>query len=321
MKDDVLGVILAAGKGTRLFPFSDRYPKPVLPICNKPLIEYQVETMCSLGIKTVFIVIAHLGFRIANELGDGSKYGVKIRYVDQGETLGIAHAVGKIESLVDRPFLLFLGEIFFITDDLSPMLDDLRSGEANAVLATMVEKDPDAIKRNFAVIASEDGYVSRVVEKPRYISTRTKGCGLYLFDQHIFDCIRRTPRTAMRDEYEITDAVQIMIDYGFKVRHRTLIKEDLNLTFPEDLLAINMLELKRLGRRSIIGENVQMSEGTCIENAVIGDETLIRNPIDISNCVILPESEVTTTEDIDTAIVTPERIVNFGRTSDEGSAT
>ena len=208
-----------------MYPFSASLPKPLLPVCNKPLLAYHIEAMASLGIREVFIVIGHHGFEIVKALGAGDRDGVKIHYVDQEETIGIAHAVGKLEAYLDSPFLLFLGDIYFQTSELGRMLQTFGQGDVNAVLATKEESDPAAIRRNFAVIEGDDGFVRRVIEKPRHIVNTLKGCGLYLFDLHIFDAIRRTPRTAMRDEYEITDSIQILIDDGFKVKSLPVVEE------------------------------------------------------------------------------------------------
>ena len=110
------------------------------------------------------------------------------------------------------------------------------SGEVNANLVSMDEPDPEMVRRNFVIQADEPAACTRVIEKPRYVDSQLKGCGLYVFDPHIFDAIRRTPRTAMRDEYEITDSIQILIDDGYVVHHHPIVERDLNLTKPEDLL-------------------------------------------------------------------------------------
>ncbi len=205
------GVILAAGKGTRMRPFSEHYPKPVLPLGGKPLIAHQIEQMAALGVRDIVIVIGHLGHEVVRTLGDGGQWGVKISYVEQEETLGIAHAVGRLERHVDRPFFLFLGDIWFETENLESMVERMRDGapdRADAVLAVKREPDPEAMRRNFAVLTegNRSARVIRVVEKPRHAKTDLKGCGIYLFDQSFFDSVRRTPRTALRDEYEITSA-------------------------------------------------------------------------------------------------------------------
>jgi dTDP-glucose pyrophosphorylase len=308
----VVGVILAAGKGSRMYPFSASFPKPLLPVCNKPLLAYHIEAMVALGIREIFIVIGHCGFEIVKALGIGDQLGAKIHYVEQEETIGIAHAVGKLEPYLDRPFLLFLGDIYFQTDHLGRMLEAFTQGEVSAVLATKQEPDPAAIRRNFAVIEGSDGYVRRVIEKPRHIVSTLKGCGLYLFDLHIFDAIRRTPRTAMRDEYEITDSVQILIDDGFKVKSLCVIEEDINLTFPADLLSLNLAVLKKGGRASCIGKNVRMHAGARIADSIVGDGAVIEQAISIRDSLVFRDARVRSGEDIRRAIVSGTQVIPCG---------
>jgi dTDP-glucose pyrophosphorylase len=242
--------------------------------------------METFGVRDIIVVIGYMGYTIVDALGDGSKQGVSIKYVEQSDTLGIAHAVGHLEEYIDSPFMLFLGDIYFVIDDLRPMISDVVSGKANAYVISKTEDDLEMIKRNFAIIESEPGRVKQVIEKPRYVRNHIKGCGLYIFDQHIFDAIRRTPRTAMRDEYEITDSIQIMINDGHTVCHKTAVKYDMNLTVPEDLLAINLMDLRRRGLENLVGQRTHVPEGTVIENSVIGDDAVIRHPITIKNSLV-----------------------------------
>ena len=81
--DRMVGVILAAGKGARMFPFSDQQPKPILPILNQPLIAHQIGVMRDLGLKDVYVVVGHLGYQIASVLGGGTDYGVNLHMVGQ----------------------------------------------------------------------------------------------------------------------------------------------------------------------------------------------------------------------------------------------
>lgn len=305
-QDQIIGVILAGGKGNRMYPFSEHYPKCILPICNKPLLQYQIEMMKKIGIEKIIIVIGHYGFDVVRVLGTGERYGVAIQYVDQGATLGIAHALGKLEGYIERPFLLFLGDIFFIARSLAPMLDEFKKNYTSAVLATKIEPDLDAIRRNFAVIKDKEGFVRRVIEKPRHPVNDLKGCGLYLFDLHIFDAVRRTPRTAMRDEYEITDSIQILINDEFKVKGVNVIQDDLNLTYPEDLLHINLTELKRRGQARLIGKNAKIQQPDLIQNTVVGDDVVIKGKVHIRNSLIFSNSIVDSPDDIDNSIITPD---------------
>jgi dTDP-glucose pyrophosphorylase len=283
---DLVGVILAAGKGTRIYPFSETLPKPILPVCNQPLLACQLEFLRDHGAREVIIVIGHLGYTIVDALGDGRRWGVSIRYVEQRETLGLAHAVGKLEQFIDSPFMLLLGDIYLTTGDLRPMIDRVQSGEINGCLASKIEPDPEMIRRNFAIIFEPDGRVRRVIEKPRYIRSTIKGCGLYVFDQHIFDAIRRTPRTAMRDEYEITDSIQIMIDDGHRVYHSPVVEEDMNITFPEDLLHVNRMELRKRGLGQLVSEDVEVPPGSDLTGSVIGAGVTLDRPVRLNHSLV-----------------------------------
>jgi len=307
-----IGVILAGGKGFRMESFHSNYPKAILPICNRMLIEYHIEEMSKIGIKKIIILIGHLGSKIVDAIGSGEKLGVKIKYVEQGQALGIAHALGKLEKYIDSRFLLFLGDIFFTTESgLGPMIDLMAKSGANGILATKIEQDDEALRRNFAVVL-EDGtqdVVKNVIEKPRYLVHNIKGCGLYLFDPHIFDAIRRTPRTAMRDEYEITDSIQILIEDGFLVKQLSIVKEDMNLTVPEDLVKCNMRMLKHTGLDRMIGEGVELNKNTQIINSVIGNNVEVSAPIKIADSVVFDDVKIEATRDITNSIVTPEKLI------------
>ena len=310
LDDRMVGVILAAGKGARMYPFSDRSPKPILPILNRPLLAHQFEVMRDSGITEIHVVVGHLGYQVAGAFGDGSQFGVRLHFIEQESTLGLAHAVGALESRVQLPFLLMLGDIYFhLNAPLRPLIDEVLNGEINASLVSMYEPDPAMVRRNFVIEADDQRRVRRVIEKPRYVDSQLKGCGLYVFDQHIFDAIRRTPRTAMRDEYEITDSIQILINDGYTVRHQPIVERDLNLTKPEDLLTINLIELERRGLTELVGQNVKLPEGTRVERSVIGDGAVIKHPIRISNCVIMRGVVVESTSDLDSVVMDAEHSV------------
>jgi dTDP-glucose pyrophosphorylase len=302
----IVGVILAAGRGARLYPFSESYPKPILPILGKPLLQYQVECLREVGIRQIVIVIGHLGFEIVRALGDGRELGVEIDYVDQGPTLGIAHALVQLEGRVEQSFMLFLGDIFFLHDDLSRMVSLLGKDDVCGVLAVKEESSTEAIRRNFVVLEGEDGFVKRVIEKPRHPGSRLKGCGLYLFEPVFFDAVRRTPRSAMRDEYEITDAIQIFLDDGHRVRAARVIRDDLNLSYPADLLDIN---LKLLGDGNLIGKGVRLPRGCTVERSVLMDGATVEQPIRIRDSLVFPGATVTSTSDLYRTIVAPGQVI------------
>jgi dTDP-glucose pyrophosphorylase len=292
------GVILAAGVGSRMQPLSFDYPKPLLPICNKPIIQYQIETMINLDIDRIFIVCGHLKEALKAQFGDGKDLGISIQYIEQEMPLGIAHALAKVEQHVDRPFLLFLGDIFFITKDMHKIPALFEQRKACGVLAVKPERNPEYIKRNYAVLLHESGMVRRVVEKPRYISNNLKGCGIYFFDLPIFDAVRRTPRTAMRDEYEITSSIQILIDDGYPVYPAEVIEWDMNVTVVDDLIFSNMRMLEMLSKDSEIGKNVCFHPEAKIVHSVIGNNVVIENPIVIKDSVVMDDTIVSSQNDL-----------------------
>ncbi|MBN1355068.1 NTP transferase domain-containing protein [bacterium] len=304
---NITGVILAAGAGARLRPLSFHLPKPMLPICNKPIIQHQIEFMKDIGITSFLIVVGHLGKHIMETFRNGSDMDVRIRYVVQEEPLGIAHAVYQLEEELNGPFLLFLGDIFLVPDNLSEMVRIFQTHRAGGVLAVMNENRPEHIRRNFAVTVQSDGRVSKVVEKPRYVQDTLKGCGIYLFDLPIFDAIRRTPRTAMRDEYEITTAIQILIDDGLPVFPAKVVEWDMNVTLPCDLLDCNLRLLDYSGLNRLLGANVSLADTVRIERSVIGDNIRISYPITVTNSLIMNDSIIDSARDLDSVIA-------FGKT-------
>ena len=308
-RNDICGVILAAGMGSRIHPLSLSIPKTMIPICNKPIMEYQIEDMIRLGIREIYIVVGHLKQHIMSYFGDGSKWGVRITYVEQKQMLGIAHAIGQLEKYITKPMMIFLGDIFIIPQHLEQMKQIFDKQKAAAVLAVKKEPVPEYIKRNFAVILSGKDKVKRVIEKPRYLTNNLKGCGIYLFDLAIFDAIRRTPRTAMRDEYEITNAIQILIEDGAPVRIANVVKWDMNVTVPYDLIRCNNMWLKLKNKKFVVGDNCRLHKGVTLRNSVIGHNVTITHPVTVTDSVILAGSVVTGRSDIDSKIIAGKTVI------------
>lgn len=317
MSRKLLGVILAAGKGSRIQPLNLYLPKPLLPVCNKPIIQYQLEDMRRIGVENVIIVVGHLKEEIISYFGDGSSLGLSIRYVEQHKTLGIAHAVAQLENVVDSPFILFLGDIFLVSKNLQAMERMFWERRAGAVLAVKREDNPEYIRRNFAVILHASGTVTRVIEKPRYLINNLKGCGVYIFDLAIFDAIRRTPRTAQRDEYEITNSIQILIDDGYPVFPAEVIEWDMNITFACDLLDCNRSQLKRLGKPCLVGQGADIHSGALIQGSVLGDGVTVEKPIVIRDSLVLSGVHIDAEQDIERMLVSSDVTVDCGVAEEE----
>lgn len=299
------GVILSAGKGSRIDPFNTQYPKPLLPIANRPIMSHHMDVFRELGITEVKIVVGHLMNRIVNYFGRGQDFGVNIEYVEQEATLGIAHAVGQVAGHVDGPFLLVLGDIFYAPIQIETMIEQFNTQGGGAVLAVMREPDEARLKKNFSVELGADGMVKQVIEKPSVVTNDLKGCGIYMFGPEIFDAIRKTPRTAMRDEYEITSSIQILIDDGHPVSVAEVVAWDHNITFPKDLLLGNLEYMKQQGLTEVIAESAQVHKDAVITDSVIGENVQITAGAMITRCVVLPDARIDRAVEITDTIVSP----------------
>ena len=119
------------------------------------------------------------------------------------------------------------------------------------------------------------------------------------------DAVRHTPRTALRNEYEITDSIQVLINAGHKVKAMELIKYDLNLTYPADLLIANKMELERRGEERLIGKNFKGPDPSRINRSIIGDDVTVNGNFSVSDSLIFSGSTVEPDEDLHQVIIAP----------------
>jgi len=309
MSGAMVGVILAAGKGARISGLPTRLPKAVLPVLDRPIAYGHLLAMAELGIEKAFVVVGHRGFEVVREIERQPPPGIEVVYVAQEETLGIAHSVGCLERKIREPFLLFLGDIFFRAPRLREMSDLFVAGGVDGVLGAREESDVEELCKNFVIVNDESGRAVRVIEKPRHPPARLKGVGVYLFSPVVFDAIRRTPRTAMRDEYEITESIQIMIDDGCHIRALECIDEDLNVTFPRDLLEVNLRVLKSEGLAQLVSPGARVAPTARVESSIVGTGAVIEDGATVLHSVVFAGARVGAGAIVDHALVTEEEIV------------
>ena len=307
MNWDGHGVILAAGVGERVRTYELPKLRPMLPVGNKPIIQHQMESMKKLGIKDIIIVVGYQKEQIIDYFGDGREIGVKIKYVEQEKLLGIAHAVGQLEPHIKKPFILFLGDVFSYPKNWESIVDSFEKQNATAVLVVKKDNNPKFKGLHFAVLLHDSGLVRRVIEKPRHIVSPLKGCGIYVFDISIFDAIRRTPRTAMRDEYEITDSIQILIDDGYPIYTSDVVEWYVNVTNPSDLLLCNLKYLAQIKAQNLLGKETKICSGTTIESSVIGDSVIIEEAINVKETVIFDGVRLSNRHDRKRVILTQDK--------------
>ena len=138
-----------------------------------------------------------------------------------------------------------------------------------------------------------------------------KGCGIYLFDKNIFKAIKKTQRSPLRGEYEITDSIQLLINWGYKVLASEVIKHDINITNAKDLLICNLLYLKSARKKNQVHRSSRIHPEAKFVNSVINKEVIIENPITIKNSLLLPGAKISDNQNITNSIVSHNFFLSF----------
>lgn len=184
----VTAVILAAGEGRRLEPLTNRRPKPMVPVANRPLLEHVVEAVAAAGIDRIALVVGYRQERIRNHFGDGAHWGVTIEYVEQSTQLGTGHAVLQAEPIVDGPFVVLNGDRIVDAAIISQIRDLAHDGEHPSMAVTTVERP-----REYGVVSLDGDRVTKIDEKPEgTVETNRINAGVYGFSPAVFDAIRET---------------------------------------------------------------------------------------------------------------------------------
>jgi glucose-1-phosphate thymidylyltransferase len=285
-------LILAAGKGSRLKPVTNSIAKHLIPLANKPLIFYILEQIKEACIEDVGIVISlDTGTEIKTVVGDGTHWGIRISYIIQDKPLGIAHAVktGR-DFLADSPFLLFLGDNL-MKDGVKGMVTEFNSCSVDALIALKQVDDPRAFG-----VAEVDGSnkLIRVVEKPQEPRSNLAIVGAYIFRPVIHDIIDQL-KPSQRGEYEITDAIQKLLESRKSVNSYVLQNWWLDTGKKEDLLTANKILLDenlKLGiggdvdKTSLTKGVVEIGAGSVVKNS------LIMGPVSIAEDCRIVESYI-----------------------------
>jgi glucose-1-phosphate thymidylyltransferase len=314
----VKGLILSGGQGTRLRPLTYTGAKQLVPVANKPVLFWAIEDLVEAGITDIGIVVGDTGRHIKAAVGDGSRLGARVSYIQQDAPLGIAHGIKIAQDYIgeDR-FVLFLGDNF-IRDGVAPLVDAFRNSPMNCQIILYKVSNPQEL----GVAIVENGRVKRLVEKPKQFISDLAVIGIYMFDHHVFEAVNAIKPSA-RGELEITETIQYMIDHGFDVRSHLLTGWWIDTGKMQDILDANRLILDVMDPRNegtiegdsqIIGR-VVLEKGAQIINstvrgpAIIGERTRVENSYigpytsiyhdctitgsEIEHCVILENSRVT----------------------------
>lgn len=299
-----VGVILAAGLGSRLGPLGESYVKTLLPVADQPLVGHHLQLLRSLGVRRTIVVIGHHADAVRSILGDGQRWDMDLRFVEQSEPLGSAHALAAARPHVDGRFLLLLGDYYFVAKNPEAMA--LRLGRGESAIAVKRESNVRLIREACAVSAAADSRIVGIVEKPTAPQTDLKGCGFYALQPEAFDAVMRTPRTALRNEYELTVALELMLRGGQPIFAEEVIEWDNNVTRPEDLLQCNLDWLDRHGKSRLVAADADIDSGARVERTVVGAGAAIRGESLLREVVVFPGAEIVDGGLVERALVTGE---------------
>jgi glucose-1-phosphate thymidylyltransferase len=273
--EDLKGLILSGGAGTRLRPITHTSAKQLVPVANKPVLFYGIEALVEAGIEEIGVIIApDTGDEIRDAVGDGSRFGASITYIEQAQPLGLAHALLTARDFLGQsPFVMYLGDNL-LRDGIVELAAAFRRSEPDALILLTPVADPSS----YGVAELDGDRVRRLVEKPENPPSDLALVGVYMFKPGILAAADSIKPSA-RGELEITDAIQALIDDGRRVEPHIVRGWWKDTGRLEDMLEANRLVLEDLESR-VDGELVDSRvEGrVVVEEGARLERTLVRGP-------------------------------------------
>ncbi|MGC8836951.1 MAG: glucose-1-phosphate thymidylyltransferase [Anaerolineae bacterium] len=300
-------LVLSGGKGTRLRPITYTSAKQLVPVANKPVLFRVIEAIAAAGIRDIGIVVGDTAEEIRAAVGDGSRWDVQVTYIPQEAPLGLAHAVKIAEPFLgeDR-FVMFLGDNV-IQGGIAELVRQFEASDWNSQIVLKEVENP----QQYGVAElNGHGQILRLVEKPKTPRSNLALVGIYMFDHHIFEAVHAI-KPSWRGELEITDAIQWLVDHGYRVYPYIHRGWWIDTGKMEDLLEANRLVLDELehviegyvDEKSQINGKVTIQKGAEVINstirgpAIIGEHTRIVNSYvgpftSIYHHVLIQDSEI-----------------------------
>jgi len=295
------GIILHGGHGTRLRPLTHTGPKQLLPIANKPMSEYCLDSIKETGITDIAIIIGGIGSNKVKEYyGNGKNFGVNLTYIEQDEPRGIAHAIRLCKEFINNEkFLVFLGDNII----QKPIIDFVENFNKSDYDATVLLCEVDNPSR-FGIADVENKKIVKITEKPKTPTSNLAVTGIYLLTPLIFEVIDNL-KPSWRNELEITDALDNLLKQNDNIGYETITDYWKDTGTPEDILNANRQVLEHLGfppgwkdpehlkRFCIIGKNCKIDGSASIGPHVsIGDNTIISSDVVIENSIIMSDCKI-----------------------------
>ena len=288
-------LILSGGRGTRLRPITHTSAKQLLPVANKPILFYGIEAVKEAGIKNVGIVVGETKNEIKNAVGRGKKWGINVTYIEQDKPLGLAHAVKISQDFIGNDnFVMYLGDNL-IKDGITSLVKEFEKTRPNAQILLARVPHPE----QFGVVELKGKKVLRLIEKPKRPKSDLALVGVYMFDKNIFKAVNNI-KPSWRNELEITDAIQYLIDHNFTVRPHIITGWWKDTGKLEDILEANRIlldDLKthvkgKVDKESELFGKVRIEKGAEVRKSVIRGPVIIGENSRIVNSYIGPFTSV-----------------------------
>ena len=289
------GLILSGGEGSRLRPLTHTRAKQLVPVANKPVLYYGLEAIVAAGITDIGIVVGETGDEIRAAVGDGARFGCRVSYIQQDAPRGLAHAVLIArEFLGEEPFVMYLGDNL-IQGGIASLVAEFRERRPNAQILLARVPNP----QQFGVATLAEGRVVKLEEKPKQPESDLALVGVYMFDPHVHDAVRAI-KPSRRNELEITDAIQWLIDQGL-----TVVPFEVSGWWKDTGRAEDMLEANRIVLDGVVREvlgavdatsriegKVRLARGSKVIDSVVRGPVVIGEDCRIEHAFIGPYTSV-----------------------------
>ena len=329
-------VILAAGEGKRLRPFTETMPKVMIPVTNKPILEHVFDALKNTGIDEVFLVVGYKKEVIKEYFKEYKD--IKITYVEQDKQLGTAHALLQAKKHIEEPFIVIPGDNIIDQKSIIKLIED------KSEYSLLIKEHPQPSK--YGVVFIEKEKLRRIVEKPpeeigEFIST-----GIYKFPKNVFNVIERISSEGI---YSLSTVVQNLIDKG-KIINTIRTDAWMDIVYPWDLIKVNEVMIHDtqstkggvieknvtikgdvfIGKDTkiysgcyivgpvVIGESCEIGPNVCIfPSTTIGNNSVIHPFSEIRNSVIMDDTHIGSNSFLINSIIARGNIIenNFSSTS------
>jgi len=288
-------LILSGGEGTRLRPITHTVAKQLIPVANKPILFYGIEAIREAGIRDIGIVVGDTYEEIKAAVGKGEKWGINVAYIRQEAPLGLAHAVKIAQGyLEEESFVMYLGDNI-VRQGIKSLVDEFREKRPNSQILLAHVPNP----QQFGVAELEGDKVVRLEEKPKNPKSDLALVGVYMFDHHVFEAVNSI-RPSWRNELEITDAIQYLIDGDYEVHSHIVSGWWKDTGKKDDLLEANRIMLDdieskirgKVDKDSKIYGKVQIDEGAQITHSTIRGPAIIGEGTKIIHSYVGPFTSI-----------------------------